>query len=75
MAHTETTSERLEAARQQYLTELSEIITEERLDSVMATQLCFSEIASWLMTISTQLQKETPVRICPECSNMFSRDY
>lgn len=68
-------SKETEAARQQYLYQLGEIIRETKLTPEMATQLCFAEIASWLMTISTQLEKETPITVCPACANIYSRDY
>ena len=52
----ETTMERLEERRQQYLIELAKIIEEEGLTSVAATQLMFAEIASWLMVIAHSIK-------------------
>lgn len=67
-------SNETEAARQGYLYQLGEIIRETELTPEMATQLCFAEIASWLMVISDQLG-EVQVEVCPTCANLYHGGY
>jgi hypothetical protein len=52
----------IEYERQRYLLDLAKIVEEEKLAPAQATQLMFSEIASWLMVIAKLLDHREEVR-------------